>query len=329
MLEEPDDDQWASTTWEFDADGALTHHPSGMKVSPDRGVEVDGHECRMSPSDIEMAGAQSLGAGSCGVVRAGLHKPTGMLVAVKSVNVDSREKRQQMLHEIRGLMSAEGCPYLVQWYAGFIARDTGLVHVVLEFMDRGSLANLRLRLGDAVPPEPLACISAQIVRGLHHLQDRRLLHRDVKPENVLHNASGQVKLTDFGISRNLNSTVGVAGTFLGTATYMSPERVEGRDYSFVSDVWSAGLVVYELATGSYPFSTKSFMDLYTCLCVQNEPRLDPGQFPPAMCDFVARCLCREQDKRSLAADLVAHEFVASQGDEHIATFSAWLQDLPG
>lgn len=327
MLEEPDEDLSISKTWEVDEDGTLMHHPSGMKVSPDRGVEVDGHEYRLSPHDIEMEGADTLGTGACGVVKAGVHKPTGMRVAVKTVKADSREKREQMLHEIRGLISAEGCPYLVQWYAGFVGRDTGLVHVVVELMDRGSLADLRRRLGGPVPPEPLACIAAQIVRGLHHLQRRRLLHRDVKPENVLHNAAGQVKLTDFGISKDVNSTVGVAATFVGTASYMSPERATGKDYSFQSDVWSAGLVLYEMATGGYPFSTRSFLDLYECLCVQPEPRLDPAEFPPELCDFVAQCLVRDEHRRSHATDLVGHELVACQGDEHVAEFATWLHSI--
>merc|ERR1719343_416807 len=128
-------------------------------------------------------------------------------------------------------------------------------------MDRGSLADLRRRLeGAGMPEDHIACVAAQIVRGLQHLQTRKLLHRDVKPENILHNADGQVKLTDFGISKDLNSTVGVAATFVGTASYMAPERALGKDYSYQSDIWSAGMVVYELATGRYPFATTNFME---------------------------------------------------------------------
>lgn len=314
-------------TWEVDADGTLKHNPSGMKVSPDRGVELDGQEYRISARDIELDPDTTLGSGASGVVQAGIHKPTGMRVAVKTVKVDNKEKREQMLHEIRGLIQAAGCPYLVQWYAGFVAKDTGLVHVVVELMDGGSLADLRKRLkGEGVPPQQLACMAAQIVRGLHHLQTRRLLHRDVKPENVLHNTAGQVKLTDFGISKDLNSTVGVAATFVGTANYMSPERALGKDYSFRSDVWSAGMVIYELASGKYPFSTKAFLELYECLCVKPEPRLDEGIFPPALCDFVAQCLTRDEGRRPDATILLSHELVNGQGEEQVAALAEWLVD---
>ncbi|CAK9079342.1 unnamed protein product [Durusdinium trenchii] len=248
-LLEIDEELSVSLTWSVDEDGTLRHNPSGMRVSPDKGVVLDGQEYRLSPQDIDLDRSCTLGTGAGGVVQAGVHKPTGMRVAIKTVKVDHKEKREQMLKEIKGLVLAAGCPYLVQWYAGFVGKDTGLVHVVVELMDRGSLADLRRRCAGPVPPEQLACVAAQVVRGLAHLQSRRLLHRDVKPENVLHNSLGQVKLTDFGISKDLTSTAGVAASFVGTANYMSPERALGKDYSFRSDVWSAGMVVLEMANG--------------------------------------------------------------------------------
>jgi len=317
-------------TWCFDEDGTLRHNPSGMQVSPERGVEVDGQAYnRLDPRDIEMERDGHLGAGASGVVEAGVHKHLGLRVAVKTVKIDNKEKRQLMLHEIKGLISAAGCPYLVQWYAGFVAKDTGLVKVVMEFMDRGSLADMRRRLGgQGVPPEHLSCIAGQIIRGLQHLQVRRMLHRDVKPENVLHNSAGHVKLTDFGISKDLNSTVGVAATFVGTATYMSPERANGKDYSYRSDVWSAGMVVYEVATGRYPFATKSFLELYDCLCSKPAPRLDTAEFPPALCDFVAQCLTKEEAHRPDAETLLGHEVVAGLCDEQVAALAQWLTALP-
>lgn len=326
-LLEVDEEASVSLTWSVDEDGTLRHNPSGMRVSPDKGVVVDGQEYRLSPQDIDLDRSSTLGTGSGGVVQAGVHKPTGMRVAIKTVKVDNKEKREQMLKEIRGLVLAAGCPYLVQWYAGFVGKDTGLVHVVVELMDKGSLADLRRRCAGPVPPERLSCIAAQVVRGLEHLQSRRLLHRDVKPENVLHNSLGQVKLTDFGISKDLTSTAGVAGSFVGTANYMSPERALGKDYSFRSDVWSAGIVVFELANGKYPYEAKNFLDLYECLCTQPEPRLDPSKFPPALCDFVAQCLRRDDTKRPDAMTLVKHELVESQGREQIKLLAEWLSTL--
>jgi serine/threonine protein kinase len=327
--EEVDDEASVSMTWCVDEDGALRHNPSGMRVSPDRGVEFGGQEYRLSPQDIEHDTGGVLGTGSQGVVQAGIHKPTGMRVAIKTVKVDNKDKRMQMLHEIRGLIQAAGCPYLVQWYAGFVAKDTGLVHVVVELMDRGSLADMRRRLGgQGVPSARIACIMAQMVRGLDHLQTRRLLHRDVKPENVLHNLAGQVKLTDFGISKDMNSTVGVAGTFVGTANYMSPERALGKDYSYRSDVWSAGMVAYELATTQFPFSTTNFMELYEALCNKPEPRLEAEHFPAELCDLVAQCLTRDETRRPDARALLSHDFLVDQGEGEMRVLGEWIATHP-
>lgn len=251
------------------------------------------------------------------------------------MKVDSKDKREQMLREIQGLIQAEGCRNLTQWYAGFVGRDTGLVHIVVEFMDLGSLGDMRRRLGGGegatatgVPPQHLSCVAAQVVLGLQHLQARRLLHRDVKPENILHNRAGQVKLTDFGISKELESTLGAAASFVGSANYMAPERALGKDYSYPSDVWSLGMVIYELAVGRYPYETRGFLDLYECLCNQPEPRLDSSKFPRDLCSFVSVCLNRDEKTRLDANRLVGHEVVQRLGETQVTALSAWLTKLP-
>merc|ERR1712217_872098 len=150
--------------------------------------------------------------------------------------------------------------------------------------DLGSLADLKKRLlarQEILPPIYLSCITAQIMKGLDHLHNKKLLHRDIKPENILHNHLGEVKLTDFGIAKDLDTTLAMANTFLGTVTYMSPERCLGQDYSLESDIWSVGMVIYELATCKYPFADIStFPVLFEHLCEKPEPRLDAGAFPP-------------------------------------------------
>merc|ERR1711920_1214219 len=104
-------------------------------------------------------------------------KSTGIPVAIKTVKVDDKGKREQLLNEIRGLVQAEGCPHLVQWYAGFVSKKTNAVHVALEFMDLGSLADLKKRAKASgaetagVPAQFLSCVVAQIMKGLLHLHN--------------------------------------------------------------------------------------------------------------------------------------------------------------
>merc|ERR1719263_1951250 len=190
-------------------------------------------------------------------------------------------------------------------------------------MDRGSLADLKKRVAavgaTGVPPRELACISQQIMIGLNHLHGHHLLHRDIKPENILHNSAGEVKLTDFGIAKDLDATLAMAGTFVGTVTYMSPERCLGEEYSLASDIWSVGMVIYELATGRYPFTNiESFPALFEQLCDKPEPRLDPVLFPPELCAFVGYCLTRDlaqrPETRILAQDVFVTHWPCSQAE---------------
>merc|ERR1719330_948396 len=124
MVEMPDDedDQVISATWEMDDTGTLRHKATNLRVSGS-GIATEGHEYRLSPGDIVMEENQ-LGAGAGGVVKRGKISQTGQKVAVKTVKVDDKAKRAQLLNEIRGLVCAEGSDYLVQWYAGFVEKRT-------------------------------------------------------------------------------------------------------------------------------------------------------------------------------------------------------------
>merc|ERR1719321_2492779 len=183
-------------------------------------------------------------------------------------------------------------------------------------MDRGSLSNMQKAMQfNSVPPRMLAYITKQILRGLQYLKMKNMLHRDIKPENILHNNLGEVKLTDFGISRDLGSDVN-AQSAVGTQTYMSPERVRGSEaggYSYSSDIWSLGVLVYELATGSHPFTSErlSFPVLFFNLCEKPEPRLDPDTHPKVLCDFVACTLVRDVARRAEVDALMKHSFICT------------------
>merc|ERR1719162_938898 len=116
-------------------------------------------------------------------------------------------------------------PFLIQLYAAYVHKDTGCVHVALEFMDYGSLHDLKSKV-PFVPENILAIILMQILEGLKQLHMYYVVHRDVKLGNILFNSRGVVKVTDFGISKKLGDHA-MADTFVGTATHMSPERVLG------------------------------------------------------------------------------------------------------
>ncbi|EER15742.1 protein kinase NPK2, putative [Perkinsus marinus ATCC 50983] len=259
----------------------------------------------LSPSQVDDDDCV-LGRGACGIVTKAVHKQTGTWLAIKAVRVEDKEKRAQLMTDIQALILAQKCDFLVQLYAAYVHKASGRVHVALELMDRGSLEDFTKRIPAGVWPERMLAIAMwQTVEGIRHLHCHHALHRDIKPGNILINSKGQVKLTDFGIAKNLNTTVGLCSTFVGTATYMSPERVIGQEYTYPADIWSVGMVAYELATGEYPFSAiNSFPALFDWLCNKDPPRLDANKFSPELCEFVALTLKKDPNTRAAADDLL-------------------------
>lgn len=175
-------------------------------------------------------------------------------------------------------------------------------------------------------PEPhVACIAAQVLAGLAFLHSHDVLHRDVKPGNVLHNERGDVKLTDFGISKELTATL-LADTFLGTSLYLAPERARGEPYGFASDVWSHGIVSVELAMGRHPFpNMASFLELCDALFRRPEPRL-PETFSPDAQSFVAAQLLRAADARLDARTLLQHPFLQCASRQDFVAFLRGLEE---
>jgi mitogen-activated protein kinase kinase 1 len=137
------------------------------------------------------------------------------------------------------------------------------------------------------------------------------MHRDIKPDNVLCNSQGFVKLTDFGITKQFDTEEQFSGTFVGTMNYMSPERMEGEKYNFEGDIWSLGLVIYELCTGFYPYKDhgSNFLEMLEQVKYQPSPSLDKNVFSPELVDFVDKCLVKDYQVRPSALALLAHPFI--------------------
>merc|ERR1712110_1096285 len=149
----------------------------------------------------------------------------------------------------------------------------------------------------------------QILEGLKVLHLSHVVHRDVKLGNILVNSQGAVKVTDFGISKEIGENA-MCDTFVGTATHMSPERVMGEEYTFAADIWSLGLCVFELATGTYPYgNVSSFPCLFDSLCHKPTPFLPRDSFSEELCEFTAGCLQKKAEMRKTAIQLQAHMFI--------------------
>lgn len=119
--------------------------------------------------------------------------------------------------------------------------ERGRVCIVMEYMDGGTLQQFVTRR-EVLPEPALAAVARSVLRGLADMHAKRQIHRDIKPSNILLDRQGRVKISDFGVVRELNQTGSLAKTFTGTLTYMSPERITETNYSYASDIWSLGMV---------------------------------------------------------------------------------------
>ncbi|CAH8661581.1 unnamed protein product [Heterobilharzia americana] len=200
----------------------------------------------LRPEDFEKL--SEIGKGNGGVVSRVRHTATGLIMAKKNIHLEIKPiVKTQIIRELQVLHDCNS-PYIVGYYGAFFA--DGDISLCMEYMDGGSLDIVLLHAGRI--PEPIvAKILYSVIRGLVYLREAlHIIHRDVKPSNILVNRTGDVKLCDFGVSGQLIDSL--ANSFVGTRSYMAPERLTGEQYNTLSDVWSLGLSLVELATGRYP-----------------------------------------------------------------------------
>uniref|UniRef100_A0A672HU87 Dual specificity mitogen-activated protein kinase kinase 2 n=1 Tax=Salarias fasciatus TaxID=181472 RepID=A0A672HU87_SALFA len=185
-----------------------------------------------------------LGAGNGGVVNRECHKPSGIVMARKLIHLEIKPAvRNQIIRELQVLHECNS-PYIVGFYGAFYS--DGEISICMEHM---ALSDSREACRS--PADSSSCSLNQVLRGLAYLREKhQIMHRDVKPSNILVNSRGEIKLCDFGVSGQLIDSM--ANSFVGTRSYMSPERLQGTHYSVQSDVWSMGLSLVELSIGRYP-----------------------------------------------------------------------------
>ncbi|KAK4046572.1 MAP kinase kinase (MEK) [Microbotryomycetes sp. JL221] len=209
-----------------------------------------GVEFKLDLKNEDLQVLEEVGSGNGGTVSRALHVPTRAVMAKKVVHIATSDTtRKQIIRELQ-IMHDCSSPYIVSFYGAYL-QDPHIC-MCMEFMDKGSLDNIYKKVGPI--PEPiLAKIAFAVVSGLTYLyEEHKIMHRDVKPSNILVNSAGQIKICDFGVSGELINSV--ADTFVGTSTYMSPERISGDPYTVKSDVWSLGITLIEVAIGRFPFS---------------------------------------------------------------------------
>ncbi|XP_044079754.1 serine/threonine-protein kinase 36 isoform X2 [Siniperca chuatsi] len=246
-----------------------------------------------------------VGEGSFGRVYKGRKRFTGQVVALKFMpKVGRSEKELRSLKREIEIMRGLQHPNIVQLFDSF-ETETEVV-VVTEYAE-GQLFQILEDDGN-LPESQVREIACQLVSALYYLHSHRILHRDMKPQNILLGKSGVVKLCDFGFARAMSVSTLVLTSIKGTPLYMSPELVEEKPYDHTADLWSLGCILYELHTGAPPFYTNSIFHLVQLIV--RDPVKWPDTMSASCTSFLQGLLTKDPQKRLSWPDLLHHPFVA-------------------
>ncbi|XP_071998911.1 TRAF2 and NCK-interacting protein kinase isoform X10 [Engystomops pustulosus] len=265
-----------------------------------------------------------VGNGTYGQVYKGRHVKTGQLAAIKVMDVTGDEE-EEIKQEINMLKKYSHHRNIATYYGAFIKKNPpGMddqLWLVMEFCGAGSVTDLiKNTKGNTLKEEWIAYICREILRGLSHLHQHKVIHRDIKGQNVLLTENAEVKLVDFGVSAQLDRTVGRRNTFIGTPYWMAPEVIacdENPDatYDFKSDLWSLGITAIEMAEGAPPLCDMHPMRALFLIPRNPAPRLKSKKWSKKFQSFIESCLVKNHGQRPTTEQLMKHPFIRDQPNE--------------
>ncbi|MDI6740567.1 MAG: serine/threonine-protein kinase, partial [Candidatus Edwardsbacteria bacterium] len=251
---------------------------------------------------------RTLSTGGMAVIYMGRHAELGRPVVIKQLHPHlSRDqgfvRRFEREAKILGTLHHENIVDVLDYF-----EQQGSYYIVLEYVDGGSLRDLLARQR-RLPFHIAALIALQAAEGLRHAHQRNVIHRDIKPGNVLLSRTGPVKLTDFGLAYATEAlTITDPGTFVGTPAYLAPEQIRGQKAGVRSDLYALGVILYEALTGTNPFAGANHsesIDRTLRFAPKNLSGADP-EVPPGLAKIVLKLLAKDPANRHPScADLMA------------------------
>lgn len=292
-------------------------------------LHIDGKRYQFRAEDLQDKG--HLGEGAFGTVSKMLFTQTNTMMAVKKIAVrELRINDRSDIVELAVIMKTGVCPFIVVFY-GCLVRD-GDVWICMELMDSSMdkiSEKVYNQLNQRIPEDILGKMTVAVIKALNYLKSElSIIHRDVKPSNILVSKTGEIKLCDFGISGRLVDSI--AKTMeVGCRPYMAPERIDPIKaewgYTIQSDVWSFGITLLELALGSFPYGKWSTIFEQLNAVVNGPPPKLPvdGRYSKEIQEFASACLTKDNAKRPNYHDLQQFEFFKKY-DKAQVDVASWL-----
>ncbi|XP_025198916.1 traf2 and NCK-interacting protein kinase isoform X4 [Melanaphis sacchari] len=265
-----------------------------------------------------------VGNGTYGQVYKGRHTKTGQLAAIKVMDVTEEEEEEIKL-EINVLKKYSNHRNIATYYGAFIKKSPpgkdDQLWLVMEYCGAGSVTDLvKSTKGQSLKEEWIAYICREILRGLSYLHSNKVIHRDIKGQNVLLTDNAEVKLVDFGVSAQLDRTIGRRNTFIGTPYWMAPEVIaceENPDatYDNRSDLWSLGITALEMAESQPPLCDLHPMRALFLIPRNSPPRLKSKKWAKKFHGFIETVLVKDYHQRPYTDQLLKHPYIRDQPTE--------------
>ncbi|XP_074598876.1 serine/threonine-protein kinase msn isoform X2 [Brevipalpus obovatus] len=265
-----------------------------------------------------------VGNGTYGQVYKGRHTRTGQLAAIKIMDVTEDEEEEIKL-EINVLKKYSHHRNIATYYGAFIDKSPpgkdDKLWLVMEYCGAGSVTDLvKSTKGNSLKEEWIAYVCREILRGLAHLHTNKIIHRDIKGQNVLLTDNAEVKLVDFGVSAQLDRTIGRRNTFIGTPYWMAPEVIACDEnpeatYDNRSDLWSLGITALEMAESQPPLCDLHPMRALFLIPRNPPPRLRSRKWNRKFHSFIETVLVKDYQQRPYTDHLLQHAFIRDQPQE--------------
>ncbi|KAH7922274.1 Pkinase-domain-containing protein [Leucogyrophana mollusca] len=249
---------------------------------------------------------KKVGQGASGHVYVAKTLATGRKVAIKEMDLAHQPRKELIVNEIL-VMKESQHPNIVNFLESYLVKNTEL-WVVMEFMEGGALTDIIEN--NTLEEDQISSISLETCKGLCHLHSQSIIHRDIKSDNVLLDASGRVKITDFGFCAKLTDQKSKRATMVGTPYWMAPEVVKQKEYGAKVDIWSLGIMAIEMIENEPPYLDEEPLKALYLIATNGTPTLKkPEALSRELKSFLSVCLCVDVRSRANSSELLQHEFL--------------------